>query len=196
MKSNEEFIAGIYKKAAVYTEEKENIVKKVSVSYRAMKMVAMLVVCVGLVSIANVVLNQDNQQIKEDYGIALLSETGEQGAEPGVAFYRMGPAQQYATFKGIVESINEQEKIVWIKLEFTEEMQDEAIVAVRFDVLEEIGTKICVGTKMIVSGVLGTYENEESKRFGLTQLTVNDLANVWLWTEEIGNYKNKNGEEY
>ena len=196
MKSNEEFIAGIYKKVAVYTEEKENIIKKVSVSYRVMKMVAMLVVCVGLVSIANVVLHQDNQQTTEDYGIALLSETKEQGAELGVAFHRLGPAQEYATFKGIVESIEEQEKIVWIKLEFTEEMQDEALVAIRFDILEEIDTEICVGKKLIVSGVLGTYENAESKRFGFTQLTINDLANIWLWTEEIGNYQNKNGEQY
>mgnify|MGYP003303847744 CR=1 FL=1 len=196
MKSDEEFIAGIYKKAEVYTEEKENKIRKVSISSRVMKMAAMIVVCVGLVSVANIVLHQENKHTTEDYGIALLSETGEQAIEPGVAFHRMGPAQEYATFKGIVESIEEQEKIVWIKLEFTEEMQDEALVAVRFDILEEIDTEICVGKKLIVSGVLGTYENEISKRFGSTQLTVNNLADVFLLVEEIGNYQNKNGEEY
>ena len=40
-----------------------------------MKMVAMIAVCVGLVSVANVVLHQDDKHTKEDYGIALLSET-------------------------------------------------------------------------------------------------------------------------
>ena len=196
MKSNEEFIAGIYKKAEIYTEEKENIIKKVSIPSRVMKMAAMIVVCVGLVSVANVVLQQENKNTTQDYGIALLSETGEQAIEPGVAFHRMGPAQEYATFKGTVESIEEQEKIVWLKLEFTEERQDEAIVAVRFDILEDIDTEIYVGKKLIVSGVLGTYENEQSKRFGLTQLTVNNLTNVWLWIEETEIYQNKDGEQY
>ena len=196
MKSNEEFIAGIYKKAEIYTEEKENIIKKVSIPSRVMKMAAMIVVCVGLVSVANVVLHQENKNTTQDYGIALLSETGEQAIEPGVAFHRMGPAQEYATFKGTVESIEEQEKIIWLKLEFTEERQDEAIVAVRFDILEDIDTEIYVGKKLIVSGVLGTYENEQSKRFGLTQLTVNNLTDIWLWIEETEIYQNKDGEQY
>ena len=195
MKSNEEFIAGIYEKAAIYTEAKQETIRKIHAPSRIMKMVAMLVVCVGLVSIANTVLKQENKQT-EEYGISLLSETGEQIGEPGIAIHRMGTVQQYATFTGTVESIEEQEKLVWLELEFTEQMQEEAMVAIRFDILEDISADICVGKKMIVSGVLGIYENEESKRFGLTQLTVNDLANVWLWIEEIGNYKNKNGEEY
>ncbi len=196
MKSNEEFIAGIYKKAEVYTEEKENTIRKVSVSSHVMKMAAMIAVCVGLVSVVNVVLHQENKNTTQDYGIALLSETGEQAIEPGVAFHRMGPAQQYATFKGVVESIEKQEKIVWIKLEFTEEMQDEALVAICFDVLEEIDAEICVGKKLIVSGVLGIYEKEQSERFGLTQLTVNNLTDVWLWIEETETYRNKDGEQY
>lgn len=196
MKSNEEFIAGIYKKAEIYTEEKENIIKKVSIPSRVMKMAAMIVVCVGLVSVANVVLHQENKNTTQDYGIALLSETGEQAIEPGVAFHRMGSAQEYATFKGTVESIEEQEKIVWLKLEFTEERQDEAIVAVRFDILEDIDAEIYVGKKLIVSGVLGSYENQQSKRFGLTQLTVNNLTDIWLWIEETEIYQNKDGEQY
>ena len=196
MKSNEEFIAGIYKKAEVYTEEKENTIRKVSVSSHVMKMAAMIAVCVGLVSVVNVVLHQENKNTTQDYGIALLSETGEQAIEPGVAFHRMGPAQQYATFKGVVESIEKQEKIAWIKLEFTEEMQDEALVAICFDVLEEIDAEICVGKKLIVSGVLGIYEKEQSERFGLTQLTVNNLTDVWLWIEETETYRNKDGEQY
>ncbi len=198
MKSNEEFIAGIYEKAAVYTEEKQENIIKVNSSYRAMKMVAMLAVCVGLVGAANVVLNSDRttKNMEDEYGIALLSETGEQIVEPGTAFHRMGPAQEYATLKGTVESIEENEKLIWLKLEFTEGIQDEAMVAVRFDILEEIDTEICVGKKLMVSGVLGTYENEESKRFGLTQLTINNLADVWLWEEETENYRNKDGEEH
>ena len=196
MKSNEEFIAGIYEKAAIYTEEKENTVRKVTISSYAIRMAAMLAVCVGLVSVANVVLHQEKEHIKEDYGIALLSETGEEAVQPGVAFHRIGPAQEYATFKGTVESIEKQEKLVWLKLEFTEEMQEEVIVAVRFDVLEEIDTNICVGKKLIILGALGTYENEDSKRFGFTQVTVTSLADVWLWIEETEIYQNKNGEQY
>lgn len=198
MKSNEEFIAGIYEKAANYTEEKQEIVRKVNFSSRAMKMVAMLTVCVGLVGVANVVFNPDKMEknMEDEYGISLLSETGENSVEPGVAFHRMGPAQEFATLKGTVESIEENEKLIWLKLEFTEEIQDEAIVAIRFDILEDISTDICVGKKLMVSGVLGTYENEDSKYFGFKQLTVNSLADVWLWIEEIENYRNKDGEEY
>ena len=47
----------------------------------------------------------------------------------------------------------------------------------------------------MVSGVLGTYDKENSEKFGLTQLTVNDLANVWVWTEETQIYRNRDGEE-
>ena len=130
----------------------------------------------------------------EEYGIALLSETGE--VEPGVAFHRMGPAQEFATLKGTVESIEESQKLIWLKLEFTEEMQDEVLVAVRFDILEDISPDICIGKKLIVSGTLGTYERQDSKRFGFKQLTVNSLTNVWLWEEEIQNYQNKDGEQY
>lgn len=195
MKSNEEFIAGIYEKAAVYKEEKKENIIKVNSSYRAMKMVAMLAVCVGLVSLANIVLHQENKQT-EEYGISLLSETEEQIGEVGVAFHRSGSAQEFATFTGTVESIEENKKLIWLKLEFTEEMQEDAIVAVRFDILEDISADICVGKKMIVSGALGTYEKEESKRFGFTQLTVNSLANVWFWIEETQNYQNKDGEQY
>ena len=97
MKSNEEFIAGIYEKAAVYKEEKQENIIKVNSSYRAMKMVAMLAVCVGLVSLANIVLHQENKQT-EEYGISLLSEKEEQIGEVGVAFHRSGPAQEFATF--------------------------------------------------------------------------------------------------
>ena len=158
MKSNEEFIAGIYEKAAVYKEEQENI-RKVYGSSRIMKMAAMLAVCVGLISIANTVLHQENKQT-EEYGISLLSEAGEQIGEPGVAFHRSGPAQEFATFTGTVESIQENENLIWLKLEFTEEMQDEALVAVRFDILEDISADICVGKKLIVSGALGTYAKE------------------------------------
>ena len=43
MKSNEEFIAGIYEKAASYTEEKETKIVKVNWSSRATKIAAMAV---------------------------------------------------------------------------------------------------------------------------------------------------------
>lgn len=194
MKSNEEFIAGIYEKAAVYTEEQQPTIKKVNASSRVMKMVATVAVCVGLASVGNFVWNQNRENTRE-HGISLLSETGEDLAELGVAFHRIGPAQNYAIFTGTVESIEEQEKVIWLKLEFTEEVQENTLVAIRFDILEELSKDIYVGKRLMVSGVLGTYEKEDSKRFGLTQLIVNDLANVWLWIEEIGKYQNKEGEE-
>ena len=48
MKSNEEFIAGIYEKAAAYTEEKETKIIQVNWTARATRIAAMLVVCIGL----------------------------------------------------------------------------------------------------------------------------------------------------
>lgn len=194
MKSNEEFIAGIYEKAAVYTQEQQNRIKKVNTSSRAIKMVATIAVCVGLASVGNFVWNQSRGNTQE-HGISLLSETDGESVEPGVAFHRIGPVQDYAVFTGTVESIEEQEKVIWLTLEFTQEVQDDTLVAVRFDILEEISKDICVGRKLMVSGVLGTYEKGDSKRVGLTQLTVNDLTNVWLWIEETGKYQNKDGEE-
>ncbi len=195
MKSNEEFIAGIYKKAAVYTEEKQSTIKKVSASSYVIRIAATIAVCIGLASVGNFVWNQNGEHIQKENGITLLSETGEESIGPGVAIHRMGPIQDYAVLTGTVESIEEQEKLIWLKLEFTEEVQEDTLVAIRFDILEEISKDICIGKKLMVSGVLGIYDKEDSEKFGLTQLTVNDLANVWVWIEETQIYRNKDGEE-
>ena len=82
MKSNEEFIAGIYEKAAAYTEEKETNLIRVNWVAKATRIAAMAAVCLGLTGIGSLVLGNGNnapsqvpQPANEDYGIALTSET-------------------------------------------------------------------------------------------------------------------------
>ena len=64
MKSNEEFIAGIYEKAATYTEEKETKIVKVNYAARAIKIAAMLAVCVGLAGVGTMTLERTNSTEK------------------------------------------------------------------------------------------------------------------------------------
>ena len=195
MKSNEEFIAGIYEKAAAYTEENET--KIVKVSRRNMsrptagyvRIAAMVVLCVGLAGVGILTLGKDSQnqtgipeQAAENYGIALTSELGGAAAETGdgVAQFRLGPVIETVTFNGVVEHIDTEENRIWLKLLFDESAPvstEGSIVCIRWDILEEISEEIVVGTTLTATGVLAVYENEASEYNGCAELVLTDVEN-------------------
>lgn len=186
MKSNEEFIAGIYEKAAAYTEEKETKVIKVNFAARAAKIAAMVVLCVGLTGVGVLTLGRnsgDNQnttpaQVDENYGIALTSETGDELS--GAAQFRMMPVAETVTFTGVVEEIDAEENRIWLRLKFDETAPDNAegsVVCIKWDMLEKISEKIAVGTEITATGALSQYENEASEHNGCAELVLTDMEN-------------------
>ncbi len=190
MKSNEEFIAGIYEKAAVYTEEKETEIKKVNMVARVTKIAAMVVVCLGLAGVGVLTLgktgeNRQNgipEQTAENYGIALLSEDGGEVADSAVQM-RMIPVAETVTFTGVVEEINTEENCIWLRLIFDEtapEYAEGSVVCIRWEMLEKISDEIKVGTELTAIGALSMYENESSGYHGCAELVLTDRANLLI----------------
>ncbi len=170
MKSNEEFIAGIYEKAAVYTEEKATNIVKVNWVAKATRIAAMAAVCIGLAGVGSLVLGNSNntpsqipQPANEDYGIALTSEVGDDAE--GAAQLRIGPEAETVTLAGVVEKVDADEKRITVKL------SDESIVTIKWDMLEPVSEEITVGTEVTATGVL-------SEQNGFAELTVTDMANL------------------
>jgi len=191
MKSNEEFIAGIYEKAAAYTEEKETKIVKVNWVARATKIAAMVVVCIGLAGAGSLVLGNRNSAVpgetpqpgSEDYGIALTSEFGEESGEAvgGAVQFRMIPVAETVTFTGVVESIDTKENRIWLELLFDESAPlyaEGSIVCIRWDVLEPVSKEIRVGATLTATGALSQYENEASEWNGCAELVLTDMENL------------------
>ncbi len=186
MKSNEEFIAGIYEKAAVYTEEKETKVMKVNWTAKVTRIAAMVAVCIGLAGVGSLVLGNGSNRIPSevpqpdngDYGIALTSELGEDAS--GIAQFRIGPVAETVTFTGIVERIDTEENRIWLQLVFDEsapEYADGSVVCIRWDMLEPISEEIAVGITLTATGALSQYGNETSEHNGCAELVLTDMAN-------------------
>jgi len=193
MKSNEEFIAGIYEKAAVYTEEKETNMSKTVRVARATRIAAMAAVCIGLAGVGTLVLGNGSNAVpgempqpgNEDYGIALTSELNEESgmAVDGAAQFRMGPVAEMVTFTGVVERIDAEEKRIWLELLFEEtapEYTKGSVVCIRWDMLEPISEEITVGTTLTATGTLSMYENEASEQDGCAELVLTDKENLWM----------------
>ncbi len=183
MKSNEEFIAGIYEKAAAYTEEKDTKIVKVNFAARAVKIAAMVVLCVGLAGVGMLTLDRNGvpEQAGEDYGIALTSETGEDMGS--AAQFRMGPVVEYVTFTGVVETVDMTENRIWLRLIFDETAPDYtegSMVCIRWDMLEKISEEIKAGTELTATGVLSVYDNGASEHNGCAELILTDLTNLEL----------------
>ncbi|MGN0506180.1 MAG: hypothetical protein ACI4FZ_06435 [Lachnospiraceae bacterium] len=203
MKSNEEFIAGIYEKAANYTEKEE---KKEKFIYKAsvLRIAAMVVICVGLAGIGILTLSErtddSTNPSEENPGAVSLSQFSEENnGNSATIQYRMLPTEESALFTGTVESVDTEETIIWIQLEFEgevpEEQKKESLIAVQWNVTKEIPAEIAAGMKLKVAGTVGTYNNTKSERFGSTQLTVTDAAMLWIWIEEENSYRNYSSEE-
>jgi len=187
MKSNEEFIAGIYEKAAAYTEEKEITTVKTYRTAKITRIAAMAAVCIGLAGIGSLVLGRESnqnpnnglEQASEEYGIAMLSENGEELS--GAAQFRMMPVAETVTFTGVVEEISAEEKRIFLRLEFDEtapENTEGSIVCIKWDLTEKIGEEIADGTRLTATGALSMYENEDSEHNGCAELVLTDMANL------------------
>jgi len=171
MKSNEEFIAGIYEKAAVYTEEKETKIIKVNWVAKATRIAAMAAVCIGLAGIGSLILGKGNnvpsqvpQPGNENYGIALSSETGDEGED--AAQLRVGPEAETATFTGVVENVDAEEKRITVKL-----LSDDSVVFIKWDLIEPISEAVTAGVQLSVTGTL-------SENNGITELVLTDIENL------------------
>ena len=193
MKSNEEFIAGIYEKAAVYTEEKETKIIRTNWVAKATRIAAMAAVCLGLTGIASLMLGNENnnpsqvpQSVNEDYGIALTSEiddtmlVGQEEMIGSAAQLRVGPVVETVTFNGMVTSIDETEKRIWLTLIFDETAQDDtegSVVCIKWDILEPISEELSIGAILSATGALSMYVNEASEQNGCAELVLTNLEN-------------------
>ena len=193
MKSNEEFIAGIYEKAAAYAEEKEikNVQAERAARARSVakitRIAAMAAVCIGLAGVGVLVFGGKNgqnqsgvpEQAGENYGIALSSETDE--SMDGVSQFRIAPVAETVTFTGVVEEIDTKENCIWLKLVFDEAAPadaEESMVCIKWDMLEKISEEIVVGSTITATGALSMYENEASGHNGCAQLILTDKADL------------------
>ncbi len=203
MKSNEEFIAGIYEKAAVYTEENKAESYEAASRKRSLakitRIAAMAAVCIGLAGVSTLVFgksgNSDGttEQAAENYGIALTAEQGEE-AGSAVMQFRMTPVAETVTFTGVVESVDTEERRVWLRLEFDEtapaDYETGSMVCIRWDMLEEISPELKVGVRIQATGALSMYEKEGSEYNGCAELVLTDTASLWQWIEEINDFRN------
>lgn len=204
MKSKEEFIAGIYEKAANYAEE-EKKTKAYAWKTAALRIAAAAVVCVSLAGISVAALWHGNgvKPPKGDDGIALLSETsGENGQPLDSVNRRMLPEPEEVTLTGTLESVDEKERVFWVFLEswggVAEESRQEAaqgtLAAIRWDIPEGIPSGLSAGTELMAAGEAGIYGGAKSERYGMAQLTLTDMTKLWIWMEEENTYKNYNSE--
>lgn len=169
MKSNEEFIAGIYEKATTYTEEKETKSIKVPSAVRMVRVAAMVVLCIGLLGVGTLTLRRNNaeEDSKEDQpGVAI---TALQAEEPGIgiAQFRIEPLKETAAFTGVVERIDTEANCIWIKADDAEK----SVICVKWDILEPINEEIVIGTKLTATGIL-------IKDGDTTKLVLTDLGNL------------------
>lgn len=206
MKSNEEFIAGIYEKAANYVE-KDKKTGMHTWRMSALRIAAAAAVCIGLAGIGTLVLRHGTGTgvgQPENDGIALMSETSEEnGQNMGPANYRMMPEQEEMKLTGTVESVDEKERVLWVLLEswgkaagtlVSEDVQG-TLAAIKWEIAESIPAEIATGTKLMAAGEAGTYGNMDSERFGMEQLTLTDIAKLWIWIEKENSYKKYNSEK-
>ena len=187
MKSNEEFIAGIYEKAASYTEDKETNISKVNRASKAARIAAMAAVCIGLAGVGTMVFGKGNNQVptktpapSDNYGIALTSETGEE-LTGGAARLRIGSVVETVTFTGVVECVDAEEKRIWIKLLFdatAPEYVENSVICIKWDVLEPVSENVVVGKTVTATGALSRYENEASENNGCAELVLTDINNL------------------
>ena len=190
MKSKEEFIAGIYEKAANYAEE-EKKTKAYAWKPAALRIAAAAVICVSLAGISAAAVWHGNgaKPPEGNDGIALFSAVSEEDNNaPNPIDYRMLPVQQEVLLTGILESVDETEGILWIHLETGE------LAAIAWGILEEFPANLSAGTKLMAAGETGIYGGAKSERYGTTQLTLTDMTNLWIWMEEEHTYKNYNSE--
>ena len=197
MKSNEEFIAGIYEKAASYTEEKETKIIRVNFVAKATKIAAMFAVCLGLAGVGMMTLGgQGKTPQGGNDGIALLSEDREQTPDQ-IPEPRILPELSY--LDGEVEEMDAEHGIVIIRLrDMTKEesyVEERALATVCFDLKEgqtELFDKLNIGMQIKVGGT--TVSKQAGTTYGLSEasatvvLLVTRRQDFYVWSEESEKY--------
>lgn len=187
MKSNEEFIAGIYEKAASYTEENNTKILRVNFAARAAKIAAMFAVCLGLTGVGIMTLGSNgNRPQGGNEGIALSSEDGTpfQIPEP-----RVLPELSYMA--GEVETVDAENKMFFLRVQNmeNEETSDGAgeLVVVRFAEGVDLIDKLCKGMQIKVGGATfeGGYLTPDSE---YTLLLVTREQDFFVWSQESETY--------
>ncbi|MBE5950930.1 MAG: hypothetical protein E7260_04950 [Lachnospiraceae bacterium] len=187
MKSNEEFIAGIYEKAASYTEEKETKIIRVNFAARAMKVAAMFAVCLGLAGVGAMTLGNSGKTPQGgNEGIALSSEDNVPFAVPEP---RILPELSY--MDGEVESIDADHNVVFLRLRDMNMEEtpasERALVVVRFAEGVELIDKLCTGMQIEVGGA--TFESGYLTVDGeYTLLLVTREQDFFVWSEKSEKY--------
>lgn len=189
MKSNEEFIAGIYEKAASYTEEKETKIIRVNFAARAMKVAAMFAVCLGLagagvMTLGNVGRGQNPNGANDGIALSSEDETPFQIPEP-----RLIPELSYAD--GEVESVDTEHGVVFLRLrDMNKEetpAEERALIAVRFAEGVDIIGNLSIGMQVKAGGA--TFEEGyQTENGGYTVLLVTREQDFFVWSEESMNY--------
>ena len=189
MKSNEEFIAGIYEKAAAYTEEKKTNIIRVNFAAKAMRMAAMFAVCLGLAGVGVMTLgNHGSEQMPDggQEGIALSSFEDEPFYTP---MPRTMPELSYVD--GEVEAIDKNHGLVFVRLrDMTAEeipATEPEFVVIRFAEGIDLIDNICKGMQIKVGGatIASGYVTEQKE---YTLLLVTRKQDFFVWSEESQNY--------
>lgn len=187
MKSNEEFIAGIYEKAASYTEEKETKIIRVNFAARAMQIAAMFVVCLGLAGVGVMTLgNSGGTPQGGNEGVSLFSEDDMPFAVPEP---RIIPELSY--MDGEVEVIDAENNVVFLRLRNMDEEETSAdtraLVVVRFGEGVKLIDKLCTGMQIKVGGA--AFEDGYLTVDGeYTLLLVTREQDFFVWSEESREY--------
>ena len=201
MKSNEEFIAGIYEKAAVYTEEKETKIRKVPVVSRGMQIVAMFAVCLCLAGAGGLIFDNTGNEGSipenqgENYGISLLSSEGEGDGIPMAQGRTMDGTihPELTTVWGTVEKIDHEACILWLRLGYSEDAgmdqipaEERVLIPVKWEFGRlpseiEAGAKLQVGGEPVTEGVPGGTD---------WMMLVSERGRISMWMEEISDYRN------
>lgn len=207
MKTNEEFIAGIYEKAANYIEKEETKSMTPWWKHQAVRFAAAAVFCIAFLGTGMFVFlrgagNSEALPEQDTMMLSLLHLDGEN--DPAVLsdvpnLYRTVPFVEKVVLTGTVESVDVEENAIWIELDAgNEEPFTDAVgtrVSIKWDILGDIPAELATGAKVKVTGSLGSYENAASERFGSVQLTLTDAADLWIWVEHENSYRNYGGEE-
>ena len=188
MKSNEEFIAGIYEKAAVYKEEKK-VKYLFHNTHAVLRMAAMLAVCVGMTAIGVLVApgKNSNQTEVEENGVGTVnisSYMNDITTEPGVTQQRIGKQAYQESFTGVLVAVDGQEGIVWICPESEGKKGSEGWIAIRWELTEEFPEGLADGTRLMAAGLVDTYNKTGSEKSGSREIKLTEKDNFLIWSEE------------
>ena len=189
MKSNEEFIAGIYAKAASYTEEKNTNIIRVNFTARVMKMAAMFAVCLGLAGVGVMTLGNSGSGQTPDGGNEGIELSSLDGEPFEIPMPRTMPELSYV--EGEVEAIDKNHGLFFLRLrdKNAEEIPatERELVVIRFAEGIDLIDNVSVGMQMKTGGatIASGYVTEHKE---YTLLLVTREQDFFVWSEESKTY--------